>query len=219
MIKREMLLSHDEADTRGAVVKAEASFPLGLIIAGLAALIATAFATYWSYYKLVQFDANTVGVMGTALGVGGLLSAYLGFAVTFWQLLRTAKSAEAVAKAVRQVKRDYLSFDAMSELNLAKGYNQSIRDSLASRERSSAMIRYDRLRESLVRIAAAPHFLQKKVSPRLKDEAAIILDAMNTLRELVDNDEVPWNAMIGSLESLDSYLISVSETFRSSVSG
>lgn len=219
MAESDFLVSDNAADSPADQPADKAPLPVGWIMSGVLAIVATSYATYWSYQWLAVGDAAVVGALGTALGIGGLLSAYLGFGLTFWQLLRTARSADAAAKAVYQVKRDYNSFDAMAELSSAKGWNESIRTSLAGRDREAAKARYDRLRESIIRIAASPHALQNSVSSRLKDEAVGVVDATTTLREVIDDGDIPWNQMITSLEKLDSYMISVSQSLRDSIRG
>jgi hypothetical protein len=187
---------------------------------GVVAIVATAALTYWSFIRLqAAADQAAVGALGTALGIGGLLSAFLGFGLTLWQLVRTSRSAEAAAQAVSDVKRDFGSFDAMAELSSAKGLNEAIRLSLGAHDRDAAKARYDRLRESLIKLASAPHALRTQVATKFKDGAASIIDALNALREIEDENQIPWNDMITFLEELDSYLISVSQTLRDSIRG
>jgi hypothetical protein len=220
MSERDLLLC-DSAPAMDATVKpAGSQRALGVVALGIFAVLATTALTYWSFIRLQPpTDQTSVGALGTALGIGGMLSAFLGFGLTLWQLIRTSRSAEAAAQAVNAVKRDFGSFDAMAELSSAKGLNEAIRLSLAARDREAAKARYDRLRESLIKLASAPHALRTQVSSKFKDQAASIIDALNALREIEDENQIPWNEMITFLEELDSYLISVSQTLRESIRG
>lgn len=191
----------------------------GWLIAGGATIGSNVVITYVSYKLLLPVGQVAVGTLGTALGIGASFTAFIGFGLTIWQLIRTVKAADAAANAVRNVKRDYGSFDTMAELASAKGLNETIRVSLIARDRSAALSRYDRLRESLVKIASSSHALQAQVSSPLKDDAAKVIDALNALREIQNDNDVPWNTMINNLEQSDSYLISVSQKLRNTISG
>lgn len=219
MALTDLTLFEHEPGAETSRVLGRRAFSYGWLIVGGLTVVGTAAITYLSYVRLMLADPGTVGALGTALGFGGLFAAFVGFGLTLWQLVRTAKAADAAANAVRNVKRDYGSFDTMAELASAKGLNETIRVSLSAGDRLAAKARYDRLRESLVRIASSPHALQAQISTHLKDDAADVIDALNVLREISEDSEVPWNKMIGTLEQLDSYLISVTQKLRDTISG
>lgn len=181
---------------------------------GFGTLALTAIITYKSYYALLPLEPTVIGALGTALGFGGLVGTLVGFGLTIWQLVQTSASAEAANQAVRNVKKDYGSFDVIAELVTARSVNDKVRASLKAKDAESATFHYDKLRESVMRIASSSVSKGNELGVYFKDAASEIIVAVGILREFQNDIDVPWNKLIADLERLDNSLISTNHMLR-----
>lgn len=172
-----------------------------------------------TYYEAVS--SKFAGALGILLGLYGLALTVAGFGLTWWQLARTQRAAEAVRLAIKRLKNDFSSFDILLEMRTARAAGEECGRHLGVPSWHEAQASYHRLRSSLVKMTAVNAGLSDENLGYIKDFTAVAVDAIRGLDAKVRDAEVEVDvANLGeSLLELDEFLIRLEYSMRDIISG
>lgn len=139
------------------------------------------------FIKWVFDPANAVAVSGWGLllGLFGTVLTVLGFALTGWQLWRTANATEAAALAVAGIKSRVATYDAIFEVSRASSALRETDRHLKRRNWPEAVDSYGDARHALVRLTELPSELDGERVTSLTDVLNEIVDFSERLEAAV----------------------------------
>lgn len=134
-----------------------------------------------SYAWLDGAPDHALAIWGVILSVWGLLLGLIGFAITWWQLYRTKRAAEAVRLALDDIRTDYATFDSLSAVHALNSDLLAISESLLASRWREALNGLERVRISTIQIASRSSTIPEISKESLKDQLVFIEDAFTTL--------------------------------------
>lgn len=160
-----------------------------------------------------------VEALGFVLTVWGLLLSVAGFGVTWWQLARTQTSSQAVERALSRIKRDYESFDLITEVRTARANAEITQSHITSARWDDALGSYNALRISLAKIAAVRGGLSDESRESTKDLLAAAQDACNSIEKfrVHNTEQLTADVLNTILRNMDTFLISVEYSLKDSI--
>lgn len=104
-------------------------------------------------------NSGLVGGLGLLVGAGGSILTIVAFAITIWQLIRTASANRAVASAVQALKSRVAAYDVVSELARADSALKETQRHLISGNWLHVLDSLSEARVSVVRLSELPSSL------------------------------------------------------------
>jgi len=193
----------------------------------LAAALAVIFIalSWWALTWLALLPVGSTlglsGGWGLILSVWGLLLSIGGFTVTWWQLSRTRTSAAAAARAISRLKRDFGSFDVVTEARTARLYAEAAQSHSAGQRWAEALYSYNSIRTSLTKMVSVSDALSSEQYEIARDYIATFLDACQSIENLkdVDPDKLSAELLNYKLRELDGFLINVEYSLKDAIRG
>jgi len=140
------------------------------------------------------FDpANSVrvGAWGLILGILGTILTVVGFALTGWQLWRTANATRAAAIAVANIKSRVAAYDAIFEISRATSAMKEIERHLKVHNWPEAVDSYTEFRHALVRLIELPSQITDDFRESLKNIHAIASAFSDRLELSISKGKMP----------------------------
>lgn len=173
--------------------------------------------------RMARYEPTPLYGLPSAIGLvltgWGVLISVGGFAVTWFQLYRTQTSAEAVAKALLRLKRDYNSFDLIAELRAARTHGKAAMHSSQYGRWVDALAGFHGIRESLNRISSVKTILSEEQVSVVKERQMSVLDACHTLATNVDPSSIEdiTSRTINLLMDLDEVLTAIEMALKEEI--
>jgi hypothetical protein len=143
-----------------------------------------------------------------------------GFGITFWQLWRTRRAADAAADAVARLKQDFASFDVILELRTARASAAEAGRHVNSGRWPAALVSLNQIRESLQKMLSVRNGLEIGDAERAKDYIAYALGACSSIEDVERaGGDIARTALTGKLRELDGYLIELEGDLKDRFSG
>lgn len=110
-----------------------------------------------------------------------------------------------------KIRRDYGSFDVVTELRTAQAAGGDAQSHLEAGRSVEAIVSLNRARASLVKIISIPQVMDVNQAEEAKNYLAIVLDAGRTIARSRADDgvELPTLSIMERLQELDSFLIAL----------
>jgi hypothetical protein len=167
-----------------------------------------------------KLSSNRVGSIGLILGVWGLIFSIVGFAITWRQISQTQKSAEAVASAMQKIKRDYGTFDIVSEARSAFGFCEATLAHMEGERWAQAASTYNETSKSLFRIIATLDKIDSDKGVTATEHNNDALIAVATLEQLSrGNEPFDQTALRRQIRELVGFLIFLEHSEKGNISG
>jgi hypothetical protein len=192
---------------------ADANFPIA------AWGTASALGVGGSILLAVLLPQSAVNVVSFIFGGAGLVVSVLGFGFTIWQLRRTQKATGAATEALDKARREFSSLDVLAELHAAKSNAEGTREHLLGKRWIAAAAGYDRVRDRLMRIIAAPEQLSSDESDEAKDFIAHTLGASGDLEQLKDGEDFDASSLRGRLKELENFTLRIEYRIKDALRG
>lgn len=192
------------------------------LLLGLAATLVISFLIWTpllNYYQGVSAEFSAA--LGILLGLYGFALTIAGFGLTWWQLARTQRAAEAVRLAIKKLKNDFGAFDILLEMRTARAAGEECGRHLGVPSWHEAKGSYHRLRSSLVKMTAVKAGLNDEDRGYIKDFTAVAVDAIRGLDAKVRDPQLGVDVanLAESLLELDEFLIRLEYSMRDIISG
>lgn len=198
---------------------ADADFRWGALIA---AGVVCSLLTVPAYLLLANVDSvGAFGAAGLLLGVWGLLISTAGFSVTWWQLAKTRSAARASQQAITNLKREFRSFDVITELRTAKAAAEETRSHIGASRWTDAFHSYDRARVSLTKMVSVRDGLSATDVDLARDYITSCVDGSQSVKRLSEDEQadVSKEILYDRLTSLDGFLISIEYSMKDAFHG
>lgn len=189
-----------------------------IVIGAAGLLIVSSFAAA----ELAQYPAlGPFGAAGLFLGLWGLIASLLGFSVTWWQLSKTHGAARAAQRAVGNLKREFRSFDVITELRTAKASAEETRSHIDASRWQEAYGSYNRTRVSLTKMVSVRDGLQPDDLDLARDFITTCVDGAQSAKRLQEDGaaEVSRDILDDRLTELDGFLIKIEYSMKDSIHG
>ncbi|WP_334161953.1 hypothetical protein [Phenylobacterium sp.] len=166
-------------------------------------------------------DVGWLGALGFVLTAWGVVISVGGFGVTIWQLHRTQNAATAVAAALSGIKRDYGSFEIVTELRTALGAVASTQSHVNGRRWDEALACYNTLRISLIKIIAVQGGLDQQHLETAKNLLATAVDNARSIQALRSSEveELSTDVVDRNLLDLEDFLIHMEYNMKGAIRG
>lgn len=165
---------------------------------------------------LVRANAAQVGAIGLALTTWGLALAIVGFGITWWQIQRSRNAAQAVASAVSTMRKDYASFDVITELRSARAHAESVIAALSQSDWSAANKSYWGIRVSLIKMSSSGDVITENDASKCKDYVMDVLSATELIQQNADTSPelIPSPQLVVQMTEADNFLISLEQQLK-----
>lgn len=179
-------------------------------------------ATFWGgreIDRLTQQDA--IGAYGFFIGLWGLAVSVAGFAVTWAQLVKTQSAASAAEYAVGRLKREFGSFDVVTELRTAKAAAEEAESHVRASRWVDASSAYSRARASLTKMVSVKDGLAVEQCDVARDFITTCVDGYHATQRLASDPDadVSLDILKSRLTDLDTFLIEVEFGLKASMNG
>lgn len=202
--------------------------PLLLSVAAAAVVCAASYLSYRVAIKLavwpVAAEPDAIGMIGSIgflFGAWGILLSVGGFGLTWWQLQRTRRAASAVAEAMVGLKREFNSFDVITEVRTARGYAEATQGHVISARWGDALASYNNARASLNKVVAVRGVLSEQNLERARDYISEALATCSSIERMQrdSSDFVSIDIINDKLRELDGFLIELEYSMKDAIRG
>ncbi|WP_156389216.1 hypothetical protein [Brevundimonas sp. Root1423] len=178
--------------------------------------------TFWGAREIVRTtQQDLVGAYGFFIGLWGLVISVAGFFITWWQLVKTQSAASAAANAIVRLKKEFGSFDVVTELRTAKAAAEDAEAHVGASRWADASSAYSRARASLTKMVSVKDGLASEQADIARDFITTCVDGYHATQKLLAdaNADVSLDLLKSRLIDLDTFLIEVEFSLKASMNG
>ena len=178
--------------------------------------------TFWGSREIDRLtQQDSVGAYGFFVGLWGLVISVAGFAVTWAQLVKTQSAASAATNAIGRLKKEFGSFDVVTELRTAKAAAEDAEAHVGASRWVDASSAYSRARASLTKMVSVKDGLAVEQADAARDFITTCVDGYHATQKLASEPDanISLDILKSRLIDLDTFLIEVEFSLKASMNG